>query len=75
MLAALDSVRWDRLLNGMASMVQQGPLRRSTASRLPATVAVPDLVNARHRAVVKAGRRAKRTGVAADFHRGSSHPR
>jgi CHAD domain-containing protein len=69
MLAALDSVRWDRLLKGMASMVQQGPLRRSTASRLPATVAVPDLVNARHNAVVKAGRRAKRTGVAADFHR------
>jgi triphosphatase len=69
MLAALDSVRWDRLLNGMASMVQQGPLRRSTASRLPAAVAVPDLVNARHAAVTKAARRAKRTGRAADFHR------
>jgi triphosphatase len=69
MLAALDSVRWDRLLNGMATMVQQGPLRRSTASRLPAAVAVPDLVNARHAAVTKAARRAKRTGLAADFHR------
>jgi triphosphatase len=69
MLAALDSVRWDRVLNGMATMVQQGPLRRSTASRLPATVAVPDLVNARHTAVTKAARRAKRTGLAADFHR------
>ena len=69
MLAALDSVRWDRLLNGMATMVQQGPLRRSAAARLPATLAVPDLVNARHAAVMKAARRAKRTGIAADFHR------
>jgi triphosphatase len=69
MLAALDSVRWDRLLNGMASMVRQGPLRRSAATRLPAAVAVPDLVGARHAAVMKAARRAKRTGVAADFHR------
>jgi CHAD domain len=30
---------------------------------------VPDLVNARHTAVTKAARRAKRTGLAADFHR------
>jgi hypothetical protein len=44
-------------------------LRRSAAARLPATLAVPDLVNARHVAVMKAARRAKRTGIAADFHR------
>jgi CHAD domain-containing protein len=69
MLAALDSVRWDRLLSGMATMVRQGPLRRSTVGRLPATIAVPDLVNARHASVMKAARKAKRTGVAADFHR------
>lgn len=69
MLAALDSVRWDRLVNGMATMVQQGPLRRSTATRLPAVIAVPDLVGARHDAVVKAARRAKRSGRATDFHR------
>src|ERR1700722_13845992 len=35
MLAALDSVRWDRLLNGMATMVQQGPLRRSAGAPPP----------------------------------------
>ncbi len=69
MLAALDSTRWDRVVNGMASMVRQGPLRRSAAARLPAAVAVPDLVNARHAAVMKAARRARRSGVAADFHR------
>jgi CHAD domain-containing protein len=69
MLAALDSPRWDRLQRGLASMVQQGPLRRSTATRLPAAMAVPELVLARHAAVVKAAKRAKKSGVPADFHR------
>ena len=69
MLAALDSARWDRLKNGMTAMVQQGPHRRSTATRLPALAAVPDLIGSRHVAVVKAARRAKRSGEAADFHR------
>jgi triphosphatase len=69
MLAALDSARWDRLRNGMTAMVQQGPHRRSTATRLPALAAVPDLIGSRHGSVVKAARRAKRSGEAADFHR------
>jgi CHAD domain-containing protein len=69
MLGALDSVRWERLLTSMASMVQQGTLRRSTATRLPAQISVPDLIGSRHGAVVKAARRAKRSGEAADFHR------
>jgi CHAD domain-containing protein len=69
LLAALDSVRWERLVSGMAAMVQQGPFRRSTATRLAALVAVPDLICSRHAAVVKAARRAKRSGEAADFHR------
>ncbi len=69
LLAALDSARWDRLRNGMTAMVQQGPHRRSTATRLPALAAVPDLIGSRHDAVVKAARRAKRSGEAADFHR------
>jgi CHAD domain-containing protein len=69
LLAALDSPRWDRLQRGLASMVQQGPLRRSAATRLPAVIGVPDLVAARHRAVAKAATRAKKSGVAADFHR------
>jgi CHAD domain-containing protein len=69
MLAALDSPRWDRLQRGLASMVQQGPLRRSTATRLPAAMAVPELVLARHTAVVRAAKRAKKSGVPSDFHR------
>ena len=69
MLAALDSARWDRLRNGMTAMVLQGPHRRSTATRLPALAVVPDLIGSRHASVVKAARRAKRSGEAADFHR------
>jgi triphosphatase len=69
MLAALDSVRFERLMSGMAAMVQQGPLRRPAAIRLPAQLSVPDLIETRHGAVVKAARRARRSGKAADFHR------
>ncbi len=69
MLAALDSVRFERLMNGMTAMVQQGPLRRPAAIRLPAQISVPDLIDARHGAAVRAARRARRSGDAADFHR------
>jgi triphosphatase len=69
MLGALDSPRWERLQRGLAQMVQQGPLRRSTATRLPAVIGVPDLVGARHEAVAKAAKRAKKSDAAADFHR------
>jgi CHAD domain-containing protein len=69
MLAGLDSVRWDRLAKGLAAMVQQGPARRSLATRVPAVIGLPDLVVARHDAVAKAGKRAKRSGVVPDFHR------
>jgi len=69
MLAALDSLRWERLISGLATMVQQGPLRRSTVGHLPAVMVVPDLVEHRHGAVEKAARRAKRSGVASDYHR------
>jgi triphosphatase len=69
MLAALDSMRWERLLKALAVMVQQGPLQRSVAGRRPASMAMPDLIEARHSAVVKAARRAKTSGVAGDYHR------
>jgi triphosphatase len=69
MLAALDSLRWERLTSGLATMVQQGPLRRAAVGHLPAVMVVPDLVEARHTAVKKAARKAKRTGVPADYHR------
>ena len=69
MLAALDSVRWERLARGLSAMVQQGPARRSVATREPAVIGMPDLVVARHDKVAKAGKRAKRSGVVSDFHR------
>jgi CHAD domain-containing protein len=69
MLGALDSVRWERLAKGLAAMVQQGPARRSLATRVPAVIGMPDLVVARHDKVTKAAKRAKRSGVVSDFHR------
>lgn len=69
MLAALDSVRWERLAKGLAAMAQQGPARRSVATRVPAVIGMPELVVARHDAVAKAAKRAKRSGLVPDFHR------
>ena len=39
------------------------------ATRVPAVVALPDLIEARHAAVAKAAKRAKKSGVVTDFHR------
>jgi hypothetical protein len=50
-------------------MVREGPVRRTPAVHASAVALVPDLVLPRHRAVLKASRRAKRTGIAADYHR------
>ena len=69
MLAALDSVRWERLTKGLAAMAQQGPARRSVAARVPAVMGMPELVVGRHDAVAKAAKRAKRSGLVTDFHR------
>ncbi len=69
LLGALDSVRWERLFAGLASLARQGPLRRSLATRVPAVVGMPDLVVARHDKVSRAARRARRSGVVSDFHR------
>jgi CHAD domain-containing protein len=69
LLGGLDSMRWERLAKGLAAMAQQGPARRSVATRTPAVIALPELVVARHDKVAKAARKAKRSGVVADFHR------
>ena len=69
MLGALDSVRWERLAKGLAAMAQQGPARRSVATRVPAVIGMPDLIVARHDAVAKAAKRAKKSRVVTDFHR------
>ena len=68
MLQGLDSVRWDRLAKGLTVMAQQGPARRSLATRVPAAIGLPELVLERHEQVAKAAKRAKRSGVVTDFH-------
>jgi len=69
LLESLDSPRWERLVSGLTSMVTSRQVRRPATARFAATSILPDLVENRHRAVVKAARRAKRSGLAADFHR------
>jgi CHAD domain-containing protein len=69
LLGGLDSMRWERLAKGLAVMAQQGPARRSVATRTPAVIALPELVVARHDKVAKAAKRARHSGVVADFHR------
>ena len=68
MLNGLDSVRWDRLAKGLTAMAQQGPARRSLATRVPAEIGLPELVLRRHHKVRKAANRAKDSGVVTDFH-------
>ena len=68
MLNGLDSVRWDRLAKGLTVMAQQGPARRSLATRVPAEIGLPDLVLRRHHKVRKAAKKAKHSGVVTDFH-------
>lgn len=69
LLRALDSARYERLVGGFATMLRQGPPRRSAVSRAPAVAIIPDLVRRRHRVAVRSARRARRSGVADDFHR------
>jgi CHAD domain-containing protein len=69
LLGGLDSMRWERLAKGLAAMAQQGPARRSIATRTPAVIGLPELVVARHDKVAKAAKRAKRSGAVTDFHR------
>ena len=68
MLNGLDSVRWDRLAKGLTAMAQQGPARRSLATRVPAEIGLPELVLRRHHKVRKAAKRAKHSGIVTDFH-------
>jgi len=69
LLEALDSRRYERLVSGLVSMLQQGPSRRSLAVRAPAVTAMPALIGDRHAAAMKAARRAKHSGIPSDYHR------
>jgi triphosphatase len=68
LLETLDSRRYERLVSSLTSMLDRGHSRR----RPPPSSALdtlPNLIAARHHDVVKAVRRAHRSGVAEDFHR------
>ena len=69
LLHALESSRYDRLTTGLTALAQLGAGQRAAAGHLPATVVVPGLLGQRHRAAVKAARRARRSGEPSDFHR------
>jgi CHAD domain-containing protein len=69
LLDALDSARYQRLLKGLTALAVQGPSRRFAAAGVPAVISVPDLLASRHRSVLKGARRARKSGLAADFHR------
>jgi CHAD domain-containing protein len=69
LLDALDSARWERLVNAMTGMVTRGPSRVNAPGRRPALLSAPPLVEARHDRVRKAAKRARRSGVAGDYHR------
>ncbi len=69
LIEALDSRRYERLVVSLTSLVSQGPSLRAVPAQVAALEALPNLVAARHRDAVKAARRARRSGVLADFHR------
>jgi CHAD domain-containing protein len=68
MLQALESPRWTRLRASLISVARQGPPRRGP-SRVPALLAVPDLVESRHASVVSSAKRASKTRLTHDYHR------
>ena len=69
LLDALESARWERLTSALLALARQGPNRRVAGARVPATIAVPPLLETRQRAMRAAAKRARRTGAAHDFHR------
>jgi CHAD domain-containing protein len=65
LLEALDSARYERLVRRFGGMLRS----RSGSRTDPALNVAPDLVDARHRALRKSMRRARRDGEPASYHR------
>ena len=68
LLEALDSRRYDRLVDGFAAFLAHGPLRRSAASTAPAAGTVPAIAIERYRKVRKQGRRLDASSEPGEFH-------
>lgn len=69
LLGALDSARWERLASNLTTLVSRPPVRRPPGFGTPAAAVAFELVESRHRVVLKAARRAVRSGRPGDFHR------
>lgn len=69
LLDALDSERYQHLIETMTSMVRRGVPRRTPLARSLGLVGMPDLIQERHRKARKAARRAHKSGLASDYHR------
>jgi CHAD domain-containing protein len=68
LLEALDSRRYDRLVDGFEAFLAHGPLRRSAASTAPAAGIVPGIAIERYRKVRKQGRRLDASSEPGEFH-------
>ncbi len=68
LLEALDSRRYDRLVDGFAAFLAHGPLRRSAASTAPAAGSVAGIAIERYRKVRKQGRRLDASSGPGEFH-------
>jgi CHAD domain-containing protein len=69
MLAVLDSMRYQRLIEGLSAALRRGPLRTSPASRQPVLAAAPDLILQRYRTVLRRGRHVTAGSGPTPYHR------
>lgn len=69
LLQALDAPRYERLEDGLRSLVDHPAARRGAGAAVPALAALPGLVEQRHRSAVRAAKRAMASGTLADAHR------
>lgn len=68
MLLALDSRRYERLVNRFAAALRHGPPRTFVPGRAPVLAVAPDLVEKRYRAVRKAGDRIDKSSPPERYH-------
>lgn len=68
MLQALDSRRYERLVERFSSALRFGPPRTFAPGRVPVLAVAPDLVEKRYRVVRKAGDRIRKSSPPDDYH-------
>ena len=68
MLFAMNSRRYDLLVERFGAFLRRGPLRTHTPGRVPVLAVAPDLVERRHRKVCKMGDRIRRSSPPEDYH-------